>query len=301
MGKGSIIYEVIQKLESLKDAGLGVSKREMRLQICKETGCSWRDAVSPYIHSISTFESYKRWALECVTWLRQERGIKHLRDLKPELVGDWLKMRMDKGDSASTVKLQAAAMAKLLGVRNSDFGVAMPTRHIADFKRSRQKAKMDEEFSREKNKLLVDFAMATGLRKEEASRIEVRDIRVERDGRVWIDIRPGVAKGGLPRTVHPVASMKDAVLAVYRAQAGKAPTDKVFGHISKKYDEHADRAVYAWRKYNELANVKARDRSDLLVRRNGEVLDKVALRLVSINMGHSRIDVILKNYWYNHI
>jgi hypothetical protein len=49
-----------------------MSKKEMRHEISDLTGCAWRNSVSLYIHSISTFEDYKKWALTCVTFLRQE-------------------------------------------------------------------------------------------------------------------------------------------------------------------------------------------------------------------------------------
>ena len=66
-----------------------------------------------------------------------------------------------------------------------------------------------------------------------------------------------------------------------------------------KWNEHSERARYAWLKYKELARVDDRDRKDPWMRRDtGEVLDKHALRIVSRNLGHDRIDVVIRDYWY---
>jgi len=84
----------------------------------------------------------------------------------------------------------------------------------------------------------------------------------------------------------------------YERAKTAGPGVRFFARCDHSYNIHRERAYYAKSKYLELADVAARTRSDLWVRRDGEILDKVALREVSRMIGHERYEVVRYNYWY---
>lgn len=298
MGKGSIIWEVNKAFQDLK--AFGESKLAERKRIANETGKRLRDVQSPKIHAIETWRTYFRWSLSCAEWCRETFGIRHLRDLKQEHAAAYLRHLMDKNYSAWSLKTVRSALAKLLGVPGpsiADVGV----RHLSDIKRSRHPVAMDKDFSKNgKYKSYVGFGEGTGLRNCELPRIRVQDIEVTEDGRVIVHLDRG--KGGQPRDIEVLRGYEKAVLqardeAIQRG--GKGDT-RIFDWVPKKikYDEHAARAAYAWRMYKQYERLD-RPRKDLLVRRNGEIYDKVTLLKVSEHLGHHRHSVMIKHYTWN--
>lgn len=299
MGKGSIIYEVIQAFEGLK--AFGESKLEARKRIAEETGQKLRYVQSPKIHSVSTWETYRRWSLQCATWCRQSLGVRHLRDLQPEHAAAYLKyLKEERRYSAWSLKSIRSALAKLLKVPGPSLG-DVGTRRLRDIKRSRCPVAMDKDFSPAgKYCSFVDFAKATGCRAFEARRVKVKDVQVLPDGRVFVHVERG--KGGQPRDLEVLKSREHAVLRARDAalKAGGGPEAKLFGWVPKKvkFDEHAVCAAYFWSIYKQYEDL-SRPRKFLLVRRNGEVFDKVALMRAAEYGGHHRLSVMVKHYLWN--
>ncbi|MGE5579234.1 MAG: hypothetical protein ACM3WU_04235 [Bacillota bacterium] len=298
MGKGSIIWEVNKAFQDLK--AFGQSKLAERKHIAHETGKRLRDVESPKIHAIETWRTYLRWSLSCAEWCRSTLGVRHLRDLKPEHAAAYLQHLTEKNYSVWSLKTVRSALAKLLGVSGpsiADVGV----RHLANIKRSRHPVAMDKDFSKNgKYKSYVDFGEATGLRNCELPRIRVKDIEVTKEGIVMVHLDKG--KGGQPRDIEVLRGREQAVLkarddAIKRG--GKDDT-RIFDWVPRKikYDEHAARAAYAWRMYKQHERLD-RPRKDLLVRRNGEIYDKIALLKVAEYLGHHRISVMIKHYSWN--
>ena len=118
-------------------------------------------------------------------------------------------------------------------------------------------------------------------------------------------------KGGRYRIAPILFENQD--LVVRRMQA-VAPDELVFQHIHAAADIHHYRGIYAKTLYRKLAR-SPEDipydkihrgtgklyQSDLYICRadeKGRFLDRRALLLTSIAMGHSRVDVIVRNYLY---
>lgn len=113
-------------------------------------------------------------------------------------VGEYPLYRMALGKSAWTVRLDAAALAKLYGCGMHDFGVPLPPRRRADIIRNRGDIDIGALLA-SRHGDLVAFVYATGLRRHELKAVRPEDVEVRSDGTVIVQVRQG--KGGKSRFV----------------------------------------------------------------------------------------------------
>ena len=77
----------------------------------------------------------------------------------------------------------------------------------------------------------------------------------------------------------------------------------VFSHVHSAFDEHYHRSIYACRAYRlkarNIEDVPPKERYRCRKDRAGIVYDKVAMKYVSNQLGHNRIDVIAASYLQN--
>jgi len=307
--KPSIIYQVLARLDELKR--FGESKHLAKLQErerCRETGERYNPARVDGIYSYATYTAYKKHCLDFANWAREKKGAKTLEQAR-EYVRTYLERHIQEGRSAWTVRLKASALAKLYNCSSSDFGIELPKRKREDIHRSRGEKVRDRDFSEEKNRDIVDFCRATGLRRKELSRLQARDI-IERDGVVYVHVRQG--KGGRERVVRVVEEYKEHVLRT-KQRAEEEGRERVFERIPSHMDVHGYRREYAENRYKEIERdpeqyERARERwkewkrergyegPDTYRRRDGREFDRAILLEVSRDMGHNRVDVIARHY-----
>ncbi len=300
MGKPSLIQEVLLKFDDLR--GVGISKREMREVQAAYTGKDYKDCRSPLIHSILTEDTYKRHCLDFARWAKENHQVRHLKDLTPALAAEYLALKMKNGDKPSSLRTYASALAKMMGCSYRDFPIKLPPVEYKAFTRGRSASVTSEAWAR-RHPDVVKFVQATGLRKKGVWGITAGDIH---ECKGWFSIHvPGpYAKGGRPRIVVPLrAQWAQDIVRQFRdrALAHGGPGTKIMFDLKRprKWNGHSERARYAWLKYCEIAKPEVRGRYDLWVRREtGEVLDKRALRIVTRNLGHNRLDVVIRDYWY---
>lgn len=144
------------------------------------------------IFSYETFRTYMKHCNYFAAWAKEEHGCRSLDAARP-YVDEWLASR--SGLSASTVKMEASALAKLYGCSTRDF-VATRSRHRADITRSRGEAARDRHFSKEKNAELVNFCRCTGLRRAELESLRPDQLQQREDGAYFLEIK---GKGGRVR------------------------------------------------------------------------------------------------------
>jgi integrase len=307
--KPSIIYQTLQRLDELKRFGESkhLAKQEER-ERCIEKGERYNPARVEGIFSHKTYQVYKEHCLKFVSWARETHGVKNLERAR-EYVKEYLEKHIGEGRSAWTVRVEASALAKLYGCQSTDFGVKLPERRREDIHRSREEREHDRKFSEERNRDLVEFCKATGLRRKELLRLQARDI-IERDGVVFIHVHQG--KGGRERVVQVVEEYRDHVLAL-KQRAESEGREKVFERIPVRADIHSYRREYAANRYKEIERdpeqyKKARERweeykrergcegPDTYRRRDGREFDRAILLEVSRDMGHNRVDVIARHY-----
>lgn len=243
-------------------------------------------------------------ANEFTKYCKENHKCKTLDECR-EYVDEWLKNGIDRGLSAYTQKLNACSLAKLYNCSSKDFNVKTDVRHRVDITRSRGEKVRDKHFSEEKNKELVEFCKATGLRREELKCL-TGDKLIYEDGVYKIVVNRG-SKGGRPRKV-PVIGNVGLVINLMR----NAGSNKIFEKIKSGADIHSYRSNYATSLYKSIAR-KIDDipfdkinkgtgrayQSEVYVCRadlKGIKYDKIAMLEVSRALGHNRISVIAEHY-----
>ena len=271
------------------------------------------DGISERIYSYSTLESYKKHGGYFIRYCKEQHGCRNLEDCR-QYVDEWLQTRF--GLSAYTVKLEAAALAKLYGCSTTSF-IQTPRRRREDIQRSRGPKMRDRFFSEEKNKDFVTFCRCTGLRRRELT-VLIGSKLIYEDNKYYILVDKG-AKGGKRREA-PVIGSSEEVETVKRIMRA-AGAGKVFEKVPGGADVHGYRAEYATRIYKSLErplevckstpfynplhnNGKGKQKGGydknsvywFRKDRAGEWLDKAAMLEASRALGHNRICVVGEHY-----
>jgi site-specific recombinase XerC len=229
---------------------------------------AWSPARTEGVYSFGTKETYIKESIAFAQWAKQVHGCKYLPDARA-YVNEYLQMRLQRGHSAWTLQLVRSACAKLF----LDPGLAkenkLPTRRKENITRSRGPKAMDAKFSELRNRDLVDFSRAAGLRRRELAALTAGDV-YSADGRVMVFV--GRGKGGRPRTVPVLSSMQERVLEIVQ---GRQKDEMVFKRIPGRADVHGYRREYAQALYEQergkhmIPKIKIKKHCELLAQRSG--------------------------------
>ena len=197
--------------------------------------------------------------------------------------------------SAYTIHTWASGVAKVLGLPIAELD--LPKRRRVDITRSRLPVKSDAHFSPSKHQDLVDFCRSVGPRNhKELEYIRGSDLVVLEDGSYAVDIRKG--KGGKPR-LAPIYGPPERVERVVEMMRA-AGDGLLFLTIPYAADIHSYRAEYACTIYRTHARpLDQIPREEQYICRKdlaGVVYDKLAMKIASEALGHSRLDVIAQSY-----
>lgn len=280
--KESLIYQVTKKFNSM--LAIGESRHR-----AKANG-----TASDKIFSWGTYNTYLKHTCYFIKFCKENYNVKTLEQCEPYAT-EWLNTRSNL--SAYTQKMESAALNKLFG-KSINYNKRNRTR--ASIKRSREPAQRDAHFSELKNKELVNFALATGLRRNELKSLKSSAIVYDEKGRACINVTSG-AKGGKNRLAPIIGDsqqVQNIIDRVYNTPHGQ----KVFQNISNAADIHSYRSQYAINYYNECLNSLdglSRDRRNRYYCRKdlkSKCYDKGAMKMVSEALGHNRISVIAEHY-----
>lgn len=270
------------------------------------------------IFSYDTLKTYRKASFRFAAYCKATHGCKLLAECR-QYVPEYIRQRM-QGVSPSTVKMEAAALAKLFGVSGTGgretngryknpWGIALPDRNRDAFSRSRGDKARDKDFSEKKNTDLIAFCRAVGPRHyKELLRIRGTDLR-RVDEEYYVRI---VGKGGRVRLAPVCGSEKEIQAVVTRMKA--AGTQRVWPKVPSHADIHAYRSDYAMRLYNLYARPanalkgqtwwnparRRTERADYVFRKGKLaciVIDKAAALKAAEALGHSRIDVFCNHYF----
>lgn len=298
----SLIYQVKERLDSM-DA-MGQSKYKAKIEaICSGTASSGHIDYGNKIYSFKTKKAYLDHCCHFAKWVRETHGCKTLEDAR-RYADEYLSVRLSQGCTAPTLKLDRAALAKLYGEHAGDFR-ALPIRHRADIKRGRTMTQNRSEFHEERHLDLIDFARATGLRRVELEKLRVRDI-CDRGDLILIEVHRG--KGGKDRTVTADSDFYDRIREIVHGANADTRVCNLFdggdgvgeAHIPRRAPMHSYRRDFAQKMYTRIARDTSllseraiyRCRKDMY----GCVFDRAALKAVSVQLGHSRVNVIAEHY-----
>lgn len=278
----SLIKQVKTVLDSL--ARFGESKHEEKQKKLTEAQAKemkdWNPARVDGIYSIVTMATYRRECIAFVEWAKVNYDCRYLEQCKT-YVGQYLVNKIDDGNSAWSVQTIRSALRKLYQNPELANNVKLPIRKKSEIKRSRGEKAMDKKFSPERNRDLVDFCKATGLRRHELQAVKVQDVYRDEDGKLRVEVHQG--KGGRPRSVPVLQSLEGRVLEIL---SGKGLDSQVIEKIPVRADIHSYRRDYASSYYKELSGDNYDSKSK----------DTHAIQLVSWALGHNRLDVVTRNY-----
>jgi len=255
----------------------GQSKRQAKLDRAPD------ERAPAGVFSYKTHDTYVDRCEIFLKWARWEHGEKWLAGAE-QYVPAYLQYLVDKDQSAWTIHLDRAALRKIYQNQDLAKDVQLPQRRKSEITRSRGHKPSDVNFSESKNKGLVAFCKATGLRRMEVKAVRGDQIQVQVDGSVFIvDVH---GKGGRIRTVPVLAGQEKAILDAY-ANAQARGDVKVWASIPGHADIHGYRRDYAQALYR--------------LHNGGKDYVKyhpnhAALMIVSNALGHSREDVVIRNY-----
>lgn len=283
--KKSIHTEMNEVLQEKLHKGVGTSKHALKV-----TG----NATAGYIFSFNTYRAYKKHCAYFIRYCREKYICKTLAQAR-QYADEWLKLRIDEGKSAYTIKLELAALCKLYGDTAADY-IPTPPRLRKNIVRSRRQAVRDAHFSEANHADFCEFCRSTGLRRAEL-RALTGDKVIQENG-VWYIIVNKMSKGRRPRKA-PIVGNVAKIVGMMQA----AGTGRVFEKRYNGADVHSYRSDYATTVYLMHAR-KTEDipKEDRYYRRKDmrgrPPLDRRAMGYASAALGHSqgRINVVAEHY-----
>lgn len=272
----SLIRQVSERLHSFK--AYGQSKYQDKQQ---NGGKPYKDKI----YSVNTMKAYHESCCQFAKWAKEAHNCRYIDDAK-KYVSEYLTMRISNNSAWSVCK-DASALAKLYQCTSTDFGVELPTRHRGN--RTKHNP-TPNGFKAENYKDLADFCRATGLRRHEVAAVTTSDIKTDSKGRTIVHVKQG--KGGKQRDV---VALNDIPLKL-KERAVQAGKDNIIDHIPNRAPIHSWRREFTKEMYNSIA----RDVSTLKLKEiykcrddmKGRCFDRIAMKQVSIALGHSRVDIV---------
>lgn len=274
------------------------------------------NATKDKIYSYGTAKAYTKECHRYVDWLK-DRGHDVRRMTIDEArthVSEYIQEHNSDPDhwSASSVKLQAAALSKVYHTTSAEWG-ATRARVREDITRSRMHYVESEKtgkmilnqsaraghFSERTHSDLVAVEQAIGLRRAELTALRNEsDTIVYQDGIAYVKIDSGT-KGGKTR-VAEIAGDPEHVQAVIDRIQSVPQGERVFERVPAAMDVHYYRRWYASALYSQYARpvdqIPRADRYYCRGDKQGVIYDRQAMKRVTESLGHNRISVIASNY-----
>jgi len=243
------------------------------------------------IYSYKTLKTYMEQCNYFVKYCKEVHNCRYLDECQ-QYANEYLRHRMEDGNSSYTLHLIRAALCKLYGNTYRDY-IPLPKRRRQDITRSRGEKVRDSHFSEANHEDMVFFCRSSGVRRHELRQLRGTDY-IFRGHELRIIVVSG--KGGKRREIPIFPENQQKILEMMEA----AGDGFVFPDVPGGADIHSYRAEFATSMYKRLARpteeVPAKERYYCRKDRKGVVLDKVAMLEVSRALGHNRVSVIAAHY-----
>lgn len=224
--------------------------------------------------------------------------VKHLADCRM-FVKPYFDDMARRNLSAWTIQTRMHALAAIFQCDAADFDVTLPERRRKNIKRTRVQSKTDESFKSEKYGQIRLFIAATGARRGGFKRLTKTDLTEKPGGDLLIHLDE---KGGKERDALVLPEFTEFVEQTVHDSPGYGPNQYVFpkNYIPRSLTVHCYRALYAQKLYDVLKDRNLGDGTLYHCRKDmkGKAFDRNLLLLVSRNMGHNRLDVVVNSYFY---
>lgn len=300
----NLTIQLNQELDSI--LAIGESRHKAKQDYAEkmqESGEKFNIAKSDKIHSVKTAQTYREAINTFSKWIKNEKPdvwkTKDLNSISKEVAYEYLRQREDHGLSAWTISRDMAGINKVLDLGLNKAEGNLKCRRLEDIQRSRGETNDSlSEGILAANKDQIIIAQATGIRRESVTNLEPKSFIFDKEGTpVAVRIeweRDGVMyheKGGRFR-IAPI--LKEYQRDVSQILKGKDPDKPIFESYSAKIDNHAFRADYAKKRYEELVQSKLILGEGL--KNDFRGYDKSLLKEVSQNLGHNRERVVVEHY-----
>ncbi len=241
------------------------------------------------IFSYGTYHTYMPVAVRFTRYCKENHGCRYLEECLP-YTREYFDSRAHL--SAWTLAKDRSALAKLFGRPGPELG-PVPSKKRADIRRCRS---ISKRFSEKRNQDIVNFARGTGLRRHELTVVRGEQLRQREDGNWYLEGIHG--KGGRIRDIQVLPEYAEDVI---RMCSGKGE-HRVFDRVPSAMPVHRYRAEYAYQMYLQYArDLSTVPRNEIYYCRDdmaGIWLDKKAMKIVSLSLGHNRISVMAQSYLY---
>lgn len=269
---------------------VGESRYEAKRALRAANASTW-SLSDDKIHSHQSRHDYQGRILDFVSWARRQERFQKLEQLDqraPVLVTRYLSERLAAGQTPATIQGIRAALRLFFRNRTLADDLKLPKREREKITRSRVPAKRDSHFQPANWVTLIEFLKGTGLRDSEIKALQARDVRQTEEGRAEVYVVSG--KGGKKRTVVARKSYTEIVLA---AIVGKEPMERIFPRVPQRIKSQALRREFAQGLYMEISGRPLPPKEGRLKRSD---YDREAALIVSHQLGHNRVDVVLRHY-----
>lgn len=332
--KKNLYEQAYMRLERMK--AFGESKKEAKADGTMKDKIFSVSTYKNYKKHIKYFIHYiERNHPECTTLKSAKKYVKEWLQIRTEQVdknGEHLSAWTIQLEAAALNKLYGIDPADVGRFQP-------PKRKKEDIKRSRGKKANDVHFSEQKNVELVNFCKGCGFRRNVLERLKGSDLmerkdveealskaKKENDQKIIKACTDALStfpdkeyfilhrqdKGGKTRISPIVGSHTQEIVERMR---NTPPEQKVWGFVSKACDVHGYRSDYATMLYRQYARpieqldykkkilcVDCKYRSERYACRGedtGKRLDRAAIHVISIALGHNREDTAIASYVRN--
>lgn len=308
-----------QKMNSINR--LGVSKKET----CEELGVK----VSPYIHGASTFDQYCGIASHYADFCEEtDPTASTLRYcFNQGYARAFVQAQIDAGLSPSTIARTTCALAKLHSVSCPEIHDSRPKKRYADYTRARhydEDAYAKDATRTDERGATTRFLRACGIREFELIHLYGNCLITDKNGNLVLLItrdtcytigekgKTCAAKGGRERRI----TIQPAHEQIVREYVGRVkPDELVCPEVSDKLCIHGIRARFAMDEYKRVAADLDTIRCETVPSQKdpakpvgriyrtrdgkGRQFDRLALRIVAQQLGHTRENVCVESYLWD--
>lgn len=271
-----------------------------------------KDARVDGIYSHGTFTNYLKVGARFNEWLEAEKGITDTKSIKATARRygvEYLESLKEREVSYYTIAQAKSCLGKLA---EREINYQLEPQRYQEITKGRLTSQRMSLFREDLNKDLVLIAKATGGRRGDLERLELKDFVRGKSGEV-IGVKFEQSKGGRDRfsPILPTYQIAVTRLVDEKERQGK---EKVFDRVNSKANIHSYRRFYAQEVYKYTQDHKGyreslleayrglgyslpKEYSEIYRTKDGRDFDREALFTTSQALGHSRLAVVPNNYF----
>jgi len=265
------------------------------------------------IYSKKTMQDYKRVAQQFHSWQKEKGYNFHsMKEVNSSILKDYLLERQSKGLSSWTISHDLSALNKIFGTSISKKECGLAPRHTSNIKNNRGLAQNYRSSIQARNKDMIAFISACGVRRQSLTTIIPGAAIRDKDNMV-IGFSV-IEKGGKHRNCYVRSECQKEITSFVDTHINNYGNKPFWNKVDKNLNTHWYRGVYANGLYQDLLNAKKngvdyfKGYKSLFINHNKFInaikghsqnvkgYDVECLAMVSQNMGHNRIDVVYTNY-----